>query len=238
MITNRKLLLMLLFFISCSLHAMAQDYFYYYKGTKIPLTLNENKVVVSISKEFAETSQRIRANVELLSTIGDEIYNIFVITRSDYEKLTTMDTWEEDSKSVVLTLCYYTENGQEVYASPYMNVRLKKEEDMDLLTSCAETYKLMITWHSPNMPLWYVLALTPESGKNSVECANELYETGFFSESTADFVDSGNWYDGATPVRSIATTEESSSIFDLQGQRLSKMQKGINILRGRKILVK
>jgi len=44
MVTNRKLILMLLF-ITCSIHAVAQSDYYYdsYYGTKIPLILNENK---------------------------------------------------------------------------------------------------------------------------------------------------------------------------------------------------
>ena len=50
MIANMKLYLMLLFVLSCPIHVMAQTDFYYYKGKKIPLTLNENKLVVSIPK--------------------------------------------------------------------------------------------------------------------------------------------------------------------------------------------
>ena len=154
MITDRKPLLMLLLFIACSLQAMAQDYFYYYKGTKIPLTLNGNKVIVSISKDCAATTERLFTNVQPLDTIRDGIFDIFVIAWSDYETLTATETWEEDAKSVILTSCYYTERGEEVWASPYLNVRLKKEEDIDLLTAYAEMYGLSIAGNSPLMPLW------------------------------------------------------------------------------------
>ena len=47
---NKKLLLLLLFF-TCSLHTIGQTDYYYSSGKKFPLTLNENKVVVSIPKE-------------------------------------------------------------------------------------------------------------------------------------------------------------------------------------------
>lgn len=217
--------------------AQAQTDFYYYKGEKIPLTLNENKVVVSIPKDRAETSQRIRAKVQLLDTINDNIFDSFVIARSDFEKLTAMDTWEEDAKSVILTSSYFTENGKEVYTSPYLNVRLKKEEDIDLLVSYTEIYKLrIIEWNNEFLPLWSVLALTPESEKNPLECANELYETGNFVAAEADFVATGNLHDDTTSIQSIAQpTTGNVTIYDLQGRRLSgKPARGIYIESGKK----
>ena len=189
MIMSRKLLLMMLFCVLCSIHAIAQTDYYYYKGTKIPLTLNENKVCVSIPKTCENVNERIRANVQVLSTIKDDIFNIIVISQSDFEKLTSQDFWEEDVKSVVLTSCYYTENNKEVAASPYLNVKLKKEEDADLLDSYAEKYRLMnLGSFSQYLPLWYVLYVTPESEKSPLECANELYESGDFASSAPDLV--------------------------------------------------
>ena len=185
---SKKLLMMILFVISCSIHATAQTDYYYYKGKKIPLTLNDKKVCVSMSKDNKDVSERIRANVQVLSTIKDETYDIFVITQSDYEKLTSQDFWKEDAKSVIITSCFFTEDNEEVVASPYLNVELKTEEDIDLLTSYAEKYKLRFgIWHSSLMPLWYVLAITPDSEKNSVECANELYESRDFAVAVPDF---------------------------------------------------
>ena len=124
---SRKYLLLL--FISCSIHAIAQTDYYYYQGNKISLTLNENKVCVSIPKDCDKTCESIRTNVKVLTTIIDETFDIIVITRSDFEKLTTLDFWEEGAKSVILTSCYFTENNEEICTTPYIDVRLKKEED-------------------------------------------------------------------------------------------------------------
>ena len=164
-------------------------YYYYYEGNKIPLTLNENKVVVSIPKDCGEITERFRANVQTQASIRDDIYDIYVITRTEYEKLTLLDFWAEDAKSIILTSSYFTESNEEVFATPYLNVRLKKEEDIDLLTSYAEQYKLTIVRNSPLMPLWYILAVTLESEKSPLECANELYESGNFVSSVPDLVD-------------------------------------------------
>ena len=163
--------------------------FYYYRENKIPLTLNENTVIVSIPKENKEVSERIKTNVLTLASIWAEAYYIYAITRTEYEKLTLLDFWAEDSKSIILSSSYFTESNKEVYASPYLNVQLKKEEDIDLLTSYAEQYKLTIFGNSPLMPLWYILAVTPESEKSPLDCANELYESGNFASSVPDLVD-------------------------------------------------
>ena len=107
------------------------DYYYghYNSDEKIYLTLNENKVCVNIYKDNKDVSERILANVQALITMedADDIFDIFVISRPDFEKLASLDFWEEDVRSVILTSGYLTENNEEVYATPYLSVKLKKK---------------------------------------------------------------------------------------------------------------
>ena len=237
---NRKNIFLLMVFILCSIHAMAQTDYYYYMGKKIPLYLNENKIIVSISKDCNETIERIRTNVRVLSTIKDRTLDIIIISRPDFEKLTSQDFWKEDAKSVILTSCYYTEANREVFETPYLDVKLKKEEDIDFLTSYIERYKLRIAAHDPSLlPEWYILAITPESEKGSLKCANELYESGNIAEAIADLAEGGSLDD--TTVRSITTakTGASSEIYDLNGRVLTgKPVRGIYIEDGKKIVIK
>lgn len=234
---SRKYLLMLLFAIFCTTQAIAQTDYYYYNGTKIPLTLNENKVIVSILKDCYEISERIRSNVQNIGTIKDETFDIFIITRSEFEKLTSLDFWEEDAKSVILTSCYFTEDNFEVAVSPYLNVKLKKEEDTDLLTSYLEKYKLRISYQSL-FTFWYVLYITPDSEKSPLECANELYESGDFVASVPDLVSLTSELE-TIPNIITETTEDSSEMYDLLGRKqTSKPTGGIYIHRGQKVLVK
>lgn len=184
---GKRYLTMILFFILCSIHTIAQTGYYYYKGKKIPLTLNENKVCVSISKDNKDVSERIRANVQILDTISDEEnFDIFIITRSGFEKLSSLDFWKEDGKSVILTSSYFNENNKEVFASPYFYVKLKKEEDIDLLTSYAGTYGFKIVKQNTFMPLWYILAVTKDCDKDVLECVNTLWGSGDFAASEPD----------------------------------------------------
>lgn len=234
---NRKNLLMLLFVV-CSTYAIAQtDYYYYHQGKKVPLTLNENKVCVSISKDCNEVIERFRANVNVLFTIKDETSGIFVISQSDFEKLRAQDFWEEDAKSVILTYSYFTESNKEVFETPYLNVRLKKEEDKDLLTSYAEIYKLKIVSRSTLMPAWYILAVTLDTEKSTLKCANALFESGCFAASVPDLCELS---DEINLVDLLNVTNERQEIFDLQGRKVSKkhLPKGIYIVNGRKVVVK
>ena len=238
MITSRQLLLMMLCFISCLTQAIAQTDYYYYKGNKIPLTLNEDKVCVSIPEKCNDISERFFANVQILTSKKGDTFNFFVITQSDYEKITSLDFWKEDAKSVIVTSSYFTENNDEVFETPYLTVKLKNEQNIDLLNSYIEEYKFRIVRNSQISPLWYTLSITPDSEKSSVECANELYETGNFASSMPDFV-SDDLLDKTTSIPGItsATTTESTGIYDLQGRRLSgKPARGIYIEDGKKIL--
>lgn len=181
----RKLFVILLSLLLCFKTIGAVADFYYYRGNKIPLVLNENKLCVCIPKIYNKTSEEIQANAKVLKTIRDEELDIFAIPRTDYEHLISSKIIEEPIP-FILTPCYITENGAEIFATPHLNVRLKKEQDISLLTSYAERLGLRILRNSPMMPLWYILTVTPECGKTSVECANELWESGVFAASVPD----------------------------------------------------
>ena len=51
-------------------------------------------------------------------------------------------------------------------------------------------------------------------------------------------MNTGDIDDYITGIASLKDTEENTSIYNVAGQRLQKMQKGINIVGGKKILVK
>ena len=242
---RRIVLFMVLILFSCSLPLMAQTYYFYDTyGKKTTLTLNESKVVVSIPKEYEETSKRIRANVDVLFTMSLQMFDILFITKSDFEKLTALDFWEEDVKSVIITQSFFMwddrlEKYNEVFMTPYVLVDLKKEEDIDLLNSYIEKYKLIISDHRPSMPLSYVLALSLESPLSPLEIANEMFERGNFAFSCPDIAQIGNGAYDPNTIRSITSTktEKSSEIYDLQGHKLSsKPARGIYIHRGQKKL--
>ena len=186
---GRNILLTLLF-ISCSIAAIAQTDFYYYKGEKMPLTRVEDKVVISIPKECGETVERVRSYARVLDIVRDDDFDIFALSLSEFERLKAQSFWEEDSKSMIFTSCYLTEQKKEVVSTPYMSVKIKKEQDMDILKAYVDKYKLRFDNYKPLLSLWYILSVTLESEKTPLQIANELYETGEFSSSEPDLAGS------------------------------------------------
>ena len=168
--------------------AVVQTYYYYYMDQKIPLTLNENNFCINIPKEHDEIRERVQGNVHILDSLRDKVFNSYIVTRTDYQRLTSQDFWKEDAKSVIVTASFFYENNKVVVLSPYISVKLKKEEDIDLLTSYAEKYRLIIDHNSIYMPLWYILHVSPESEKSPLDIANELHESGDFDSSEPDLV--------------------------------------------------
>lgn len=181
-----KFVLSLSFMLFCINVAMAQTDYYYYNGKRITLTPNSNKVCVSIPKYKKRTKERVLAKVKVMDTIMDDAFDIFVILRPDFEKLVTNDFWKEEEKNVIVTSSYRTAEDAEVFTSPYLNLRLKHEEDVSLLFSYVEEYGLRIVRRDSLMLLWYILGITQKSEKSTLEIANQLFESGKFSESVPD----------------------------------------------------
>lgn len=242
--TVNNFILTLLLLITCSLQATAQtEYFYYYCGNKEPLTLNEDKIVINIPKENEKISERISKNVQILSIFEDGLggvtyFDIFALTRSEYERLTSMDFWKEDSRSVILSNFFFTERHAEIASDAYLNVQLKKAEDEDLLAQYVEKYKLRNLGNVFDLlPLIYILTLTPESEKNSLDIANEMYESGNFAFAVPDFISEIGLDE--TQVKSIinAASENETGIFDLQGRPIKGTPlHGIYVKDGRKVV--
>ena len=242
--TVRTSILTSLVLITCLLHATAQtEYFYYYNNQKMPLTLNENKITINVPKDNEEISERISANIQTLFNLeatvrGVSYFDMIAVTRSEYEKLTSMDFWKEDSKSVILSNFFYTERHAEVMTNPFLSVKLKKAEDADLLVPYVENYKLRNLGNLyKNLPLIYSLILTPESEKNSLDVANELQESGVFQYSQPDF--SFNAVLDETQVHGITVKkkENPSGLFDLQGRPVQSIPThGVYVKESRKIV--
>lgn len=219
---SRKQILSILLFIFCSTNVMAQADFYYYNGNKIPITLNENKVCISIPKECDNISQKIQRKANILSTVADGAFDIFVIAKSDYEILRAQDSWQEDSKSVIITpSCFLNENTEAV-VTPYLNVELKKEQDLDMLNSFVLDNNLKIKGHTPNLPLWYILSVTPESEKNPLEYANLLFESGNYVASVPDFVTFQSWISVNGPVGKVELGTVSDQLIVKKKASVSK----------------
>lgn len=185
-IMGMKYVLSILLLVSCFTSAIAQTSFYYYKGKKMPLAVNDNKVCVSIPKNKEGTCKELLKDINVLDTIIDTDFNINIIRRSDLNKLSASNSWRKELKFILLSSCYNTIDGSEVFSTPYLNVRLKKSQDINLLSLYAERYRLRILKQDPFLPLWYILSVTSETGSSALDVANTLWESGDFAASEPD----------------------------------------------------
>lgn len=193
MIMSKKVILIMLLLISCSIGVIAQTSYYYYKGNRIPLTVDNSNVCVSIPKNKGEASKELLKNINILDKIKDVDFDISIIPLSDLQKISALSSWKEEAMSILLSPCYRTKDNAEVILTPYLNVRLKREQDINLLSSYAERYGLRIVKRDSYLPLWYILSISSETGKNALEIANELWESGLFAASVPDL-----WSDDLT----------------------------------------
>ncbi len=186
MIMSKKYILILLLLISCSVGAIAQTTYYYYKGNKLPLTIDNNKVCLSIPKNKRDISKELLKDVQVLDTIRDTVFDISIIQQSDFKRLSATKSWKKEAKSILLSPSYRTNEGREVYLTPYLYVKLKREQDIDILASCAKDYNLRIVKRNSFLPLWHILSITLESSQNALDIANELWESGNYAAAAPD----------------------------------------------------
>lgn len=185
-ITIMRPCLAILLFVSSAISIVAQNNYYYHLGKKIPLTTNAQKVCVSIPKDKAETTKFILSKTEEQGIIQDNRFDIYIIQKDELDKLAKTDDWKRYKDNALITPVYITETGAEVFSTPYLNVRLKNEQDVQLLESYSKKYGLEITKKVPLMPLWYILSLSSLSDKNAMDVANALWESGNFAAAVPD----------------------------------------------------
>lgn len=180
----KKPIVMSLLIIAYSMGVLAQT-FYYYKGGKIPLKVND-KVSVSIPKNKSDITNVVLRNAKDIDKVSDTEFEILVLKQSDFDEMSALSSWKENEKSVAVSPCYITADGIELFSTPYVNVRLKKEQDIDLLSSEAEKLGLKIVKQDALLPLWYILCVKTGNDKNALECANALWESGKFAAAVPD----------------------------------------------------
>ena len=113
-IMSKKVIFIILLLISCSTGVIAQTSYYYYKGGKIPLSLNNNKVCVSVPKTKGEVSRELMKGINVLDTIKDDVFDISIIQQADLKRLSSSKAWEKEAKTFFISPSYITGEGKEV----------------------------------------------------------------------------------------------------------------------------
>ncbi len=168
-----------------SLSISAQDSYYYYHGTKMPLSEDATQIV-SIAPKTENVTLSPSNGFTLVKTISDSrsLIKVYELSSSTTIKRAIM---ANSSAAVNIQPCYKTECGNELIPNGYINVKLKSVTDYSILQTVAQQKGCEIIEQNPFMPLWYNLRVKDAPGCNAVDIANAIYETGKFASAFPSF---------------------------------------------------
>lgn len=190
--------------IGAVLSVSAQEHYYYYKGEKIYLDFNPSYIFVS---GFEKSSiENISLNATIDTENSTEIITDFTGKQnarqngqypiryykrikllenlSITEYLELIEQIEIDNNDLIIAPYFkneFEDNELEDKFSltNYLIVKLKKENDYNLLLAQIEINDLELIGNNDLMPLWYTISVKPGS-KSALQMANSLYEKNIF----------------------------------------------------------
>lgn len=187
--------------------AQQSEYYYYYKGERIALTVDSTRLyVVSDGKLQAQSTARsaepqvamsvksdIRSQVVPLqkqrTAISDVYFSALDVpqgtTASQYEALVGKMKAEEE---VFQVLPSFTVGGNRVDVTNNFYVRLKSADDLPKLQQLAAQHGIEVVGNNEFLPLWYVLSCTSTSSMNAIEAANHFHTSGMFESSSPEIL--------------------------------------------------
>lgn len=178
----------------------AQDNLYYWcNGQKYLLKQESTKEFIRLKTEYGKT--------ELLNILGSNVDSLIEIKKSsvlinliDPEPVTynyaiirkvNRDRLEISNQENILYNAPYfsSKNGLEFGITSFFYVKLKSQDDFDILKTYADKAKVTIVDQNIYNPRWYTLECSSKSDGNSLECANSFYESGHFEEAQPNFIE-------------------------------------------------
>ena len=181
--------------------AQQSDYYYYYKGNRIDLTVDSTRLFVVSEGEFRpQTSTYTRtAEYSVCNTTKSYVYNHVVplqqrrgavpeVYLSTLEVPEGMEGLRRDAlmgklkaeENVLQVLPTFSVDGEQVNVTNNLYVKLKSAEDFSLLRNMADQCNIEILGHHELMPLWYILSCNGTSTVNALDAANLFYSSGKF----------------------------------------------------------
>jgi serine protease len=201
----KKLILQIFFSILCLNLVQAQDQFYYYKDQKLPLKVTGQNLYLLTSmnsKDLLQAKFNGRATVEafrkdiyqqrLIKTYrsSDELMsnpnNSFALIKfnnvlSNEELNKEIEQLKADPLILNVSKGFQNPYQELVYATNYVWVGLKTEQDIMKLSQELVTMDYGIVGQNPFMPEWVMIAPKSKNAIDRVSAANKLAETNLFN---------------------------------------------------------
>ena len=163
------------------------NYYYYYKGEKVFLTLDKKKVYLTASSSFkSEIIQnlgiiniQVENNNNLNQKRGQIEFTSEPSTIEFYQKYNTLLSKPEIRN---VSLFFKRNNGTSIGTSNIFYIKLKSERDYNVLKQVSNQKNITILHQNKFMPLWYKLSVNSDNLETSLSLSNEFYETGLFAD--------------------------------------------------------
>lgn len=186
--------------------AQQSEYYYYYKGNRIDLTVDSFHICVISAGEYqSRNSEKMRtSDCKIVSSFKEQLYDNVVLLQQQRSMSSNVDTYcttlelsdRLDSLSynklignlktdnaVCQVLPVLKINGNPLGVTNKFYVKLKKDTDFPLLQQLSIQYGIEIVGSNKFMPLWYTLSCNNKSLVSSIVAANIFYESGLFAKS-------------------------------------------------------
>ena len=185
--------------------AQQGDYYYYYKGNRVYLTVDSTRLYVVSNGEYQSQSKARTAEPRIAMSVKSDIYSQVVPLQRQRSAapevyFSTLEIPEGQSAvqydaivakikaedEVVQVLPSFTVNGNRVDVTNNFYVKLKSADDLGKLQQMAAQYGMEVVGNNEYMPLWYTLSCTSTSSMNAIEAANLFYTSGVFESSSPE----------------------------------------------------
>lgn len=162
-------------------------HYYWYKGEKVALTLNNEYVNVLLDKDPG-TPANVSSMFEnyKVQDVGEQSGKIIKLkltataAASDFSQIMLELRQHQQVKQV---LPFFNRgNGEPIGTSDVFYLKLKDAQDYLSLRTLAAQKGVEVVKEVPNMPLWYILSIENSSFESAVEASNYFYETGKFDD--------------------------------------------------------
>tara|TARA_B110000259_G_scaffold151310_1_gene170954 strand:- start:2766 stop:4985 length:2220 start_codon:yes stop_codon:yes gene_type:complete len=203
----------LLFAVVNSLYGQNQlDNYYYYKGEKVFLDINTQRISISFEGENAinsfeslksssnEISEIIedhtRTIVNAIDTKAKQRKNVKTYYLEDYNKtslslkeyLNKIESLKKRRNTLMVSPTYKNKESTEFGLTNNFYVKLKNQNDLGLLYKKAKEFNIEVLGHNEYMPLWFTLSIQKPQNYNALNLANIFYETGLFESTEPAFM--------------------------------------------------
>lgn len=189
----KKYFFTLLFFFVGALLVNAQgNYFYYYKGNKVFLTIDKTKVNIVVNSQFDKNSisnlniqdfQLINNNNTKTSDVN---YNSEPTDIEFYQKLNAL---KSNPNIDYVNLFFKRGIGTPpISISNICYVKLKNQNDYNLLQTQVTAKGAQIIEQVPYMPLWYAIKINARNIYNTLTLTSQLWETNIFEDIDPGFL--------------------------------------------------